>query len=79
MRVRQIGNATTGNDDASAVKTRIMTFWSIASRLLPQAATRSASYVNDEQYRPAGLTVCLALVSSDSVAARLFGISFELV
>jgi hypothetical protein len=63
MRVRQIGNATTGNDDASAVKTRIMTFWSIASRLLPQAATRSASYVNDEQYRPAGLTVCLALVS----------------
>ena len=52
------------NEDASAVKTRIMTFWSIASRLFCQAATqKSLSGMNDEQCRPAKLTLCLAQVS----------------
>jgi hypothetical protein len=51
-------------DDASAVKTRIKTFWSIASGLFPaRSNTESFSGMNDEQCQSAGPTFCLALVS----------------
>src|SRR5262245_28830991 len=53
------------NEDASAVKTRIITLWSIASRRFsarPQDR-ESLSVVNNEQWRPAGLTLCLARLS----------------
>jgi hypothetical protein len=42
-----------------------MTFWSTASRLLPQAAPPEAglNVMYDEQCQPAGPTFCLARVS----------------
>src|SRR5215469_5181198 len=54
------------NEDASPVKTKIMTFWSIASRLFRARSQdrESLSVVNDEQWRPAGLTLCLARVTT---------------
>jgi hypothetical protein len=52
------------NEDASAAKTRIMTFWIIATAFSCQAAKqKSLSQMNDEQCRPAGLPVCLERVS----------------
>ena len=50
------------NEEASAVKMRRMTFWSIASRLFLPGRTESLSVVNEEQGRPPGLTLCLARV-----------------
>ena len=51
-------------EDVSAAKTRRMTFGSIASRLFPaRSQHKSLSRMNDEPYRPAGPTFCLARVS----------------
>jgi hypothetical protein len=62
------------NEDASAVKTRITIFWNIASRL--SCEIESLSGMNYEQCRPAGLTLCLARVSTRA-GSRTLGMSVD--